>query len=653
MAESGGPLSNGGPPVNDSLHTVLHTVDQLSWHVKDFQDHIDLQLLVPQLTKYKIITSAERYELQREATPPESRILTLITDILPRKGESILEQFKEALEDTLKEDGSSGHQTLLKKFFGLHSNSDLHSDSDDGVQQPTAYTISDESEEFSVLLMNFTKILENGNEKEVARKLRDTANYLCHLKRKNNSYLLKESVRNELCSKDLTFSKLFNCLDSSNPPVISYSDISMLHKIVDRVLKPNEACKKIIEPLKDLLNNYEKDSAISPTEVDPQVPTGSARIKARVTNAASGSPKLKNGVKKSLWHSFWMNFRGSGVGSVIFYWDFPEEHIVQVKESFENVCRNKTELHQLRITKVEVQLNQRPYQINVDMEITDPVLLAAAQKQPSVGDDIAPEQENFVLFLIKIDNLVGTGAELFLSTSRKELSRPYAQFEGSSFKDMTDTLIAGDQLHCYDISYIQQFLLSLLKWDTSQGGKHKELITAILKEAQDYEPVPTGSPLPSVQLRGRSHVATIVTNFFSVYNRHVSYDMMMTLKYALLQLLHLSLSSFQYVRWTKVNKGCQITWKTFPENLDRIENKLMGTDYPSTSALEVMDDFEIDYSYLTITFSCNVKNTQILLDGSALLYPDLDGKPVYLCMPYSKLFLNQVCTACSHACLVF
>jgi len=621
MAVSGGPLSNGGPPVNSSLPRVLETVEQLSSHVKDFQDLIDLRLLVPQLIGHGIITREERHQLMHETDPPETRILSLVTIILPKKGEGILQQFKAALENTLKEDGSQGHQTLLEKFFGLPPK--VHNGSTDGVHHTTAETVSDESEAFSVLLMKFQKTLESGNEKEVSRRLRDIANYLCHLKNKNNSFLLTRNVRDGLCSNDLTFSKLFNYLDSSDPPIITDNDVSMLHKIIDRVLVTDEGCKKIIMPLKQLLNEYEQDAGITISTVDPPISPGSARIKAKVVNAKSGGPKIKNGVKKSLWHSFWLNFRGSGVGSVVFYWDFPEEYITQVKESLEKVCHDKAELHQLRIIKVEVHLKQKPYQIDLDMEITDPVLLKDAQKRHLVADDIAPEQENFVLFLIKIDRLVGTCAELFLSTTtRKEYSRLYAQFEGSSFEEMTDTLIHGDKLHYCDISYIQQFLLSLLKWDISQDGNHKEVINASLKAAQDYEPVPTGSLLPSVRLHNKSHAIDIFTTFFGV--NFVSYEVMMALKYALSQLLYLSPSTFQYAGWRKVNKDCQITWKTGTQNFEKIASKL--SHYPSTAALEVAVsevNFEID-------FSCNIKNMQILLDGSPVLSPDLDGKCMYM-----------------------
>ena len=620
MAESGGPLLNGSPPINGSVSAIIQSVEQLCDHVTDFQRHIDLKLLVPRLVQRKLITRDEQHQLRHEEPYQENRILSLVTEILPRKGGDILQQFRMALEDTLEEDGSQGHEMLLKKFFGMNPNLSSDSDSDE-VQQPTANTISDESEDFSILLMNFTKTLESGSDKDISRRLKDIVNYLWPLKRKNNSHLVKRSARDELFSSDLTFSKLFDCLASSNPPLISYNDVSMLHRIINKVLKQSEVCKKIIEPLQRLLHEYEKESGIALAAVDPEIPAGSARIKAKVTNATNADPKLKNGVKRSLWRCFRMNFRGSGVGSVIFYWDFPEEYIWQVKESCENVSRNNTQLGQLKITKVEVKLDQKPYQINIDMEITDPVLLKTTQTSHVITDDIAPEQEEFVLFLMKVDHLVGTCTETFLSIPRKEISRPYAQFKGNSFSRMTDILISQDRLHCYDISYIQQFLLSLLKWDTSQGSKHKEMIISLLKEAQDYEPVPTGSPLPSVQLQNKLHSVIIVTCFHNVYS--VSYEVMMTLKYALLQLLYVLPSSFQYIGWIKVNRGCQITWKTSDESLEQVEDKL--SHYPYTAALKVVDDIEVQYPY-SITFSCNITNMQILLDGSPLLYPDLNGR---------------------------
>ena len=616
MAESGGPLTNEGSPVNGNL-PVVSNLDQLIVHVIDFQNHIDLDLLIPELRRRNIITGDQQYELKLDRTSPQQRINQLITEILPGKGGTVLEAFKEALRSTLEADGSLGHQTLLERYFGENLS---HSD---GAEKPTVYTISDESEEFSILLMEFTKILENGNDKEVAKRLREVANYLCHLKCNNphKSFLIKQNVRAELFSNDLTFSKLFNYLHSSDPPIISYNDVSMLCRIVDKVLKLNENCKKIIEPLKQLLDQYKNNTSIAPSPSIPEIPIGSARIKTKIKNASSSGPKLKNGVKKSLWHSFKLNFRGSGIGSVIFYWDFPEEFIQQVKESFDSVCKNKTELHQLKITKVEAQLDQRPYQINLDMEITDPVLLQSAGKRRLVADRISRDQEMFILFLMKIDHLVGTCADMFLSTSRKELSRPYAQFQGSSFKEMTDVLISEEKLHCYDISYIQQFLLSLLKWDTSQSCKYKESITTLLTEAQEYEPVSPGHPLPSLHSHhSRSHAIQIVTLFFDVHD--VSYEVMMTLKYALMQLLYLSLSAFQYVRWIKVNNGCQITWKTLPENFEKIENKLKCL--PSTGALKVREDCDIEYPY-KITFSCKIKRMQLLLDGSPLLCPELEG----------------------------
>lgn len=259
--------------------------------------------------------------------------------------------------------------------------------------------------------------------------------------------------------------------------------------------------------------------------------------------------------------------------------------------------------------------------MNLDVEFTYPDLLV--QQQHLVAGSIQPEQQIFILLLEKINYIVGTYAQVFLSTTRKELSRPFAQFERMSFKQMTDMLIYEDKLHYFDVSYIQQFLLYLLNWDALQGSQCKESIIDLLKEAQDYEPVPTGFPLPSLHLHSVSQTVVVVTNFSNV--NCVSYEVMMTLKYALSQLLCLSLLTFQYIGWTNIDGVCQINWKTFPNNFEKIVHKL--SCLPSTAALTITNYFVDLYQ---ITANCNIENMRILLDGSPLLYPDIDGKMLYV-----------------------
>ena len=620
MAESGRPLPYDDSPVNDGR---LKTADDLSSHVTFFQDHIDLKLLVPALVEHKIITSEERHKLTHEADPPKTRTFGLITDILPSKGEGILKLFKIALEDTLKKDGSLGHQAILEKFFDAPTKLYSNSDADVG-HQATADVISKESEEFSLLLINFRKILENGTENAVKQRLKDVADFLCILKlEKHKCSLLESSIKDKLHSSDLNFSKLLRYLESSNPPLISDNDVSLLDKIVDMLAEVDEGSKKIITPLKKLLNKYGFSTGIVVTKEVPQISAGNTRINVKVMNAHRSVPELKNGVLASLFGSLEFFFCGAGPGSVVFYWDVHEKYTQQLIDSFKKVCCNKIELHRLKITKVEVQLSEKPYQINLEMEIIDQVLHKATQKRDMIADKIAPDQEKFALLLIKLNRLVGIYAKLFLSTSRNEYSRLYGHFESNSFKEMIDALISEDKLHCYDISYIQQFLLSLLKWDISQSSEHKKLIIDLLQEAQDYEPVPTGCLLPSLHSNSRSNSVSILTNFLDF--SCVSYEVMMTMKHILSHLLHLLPWALQYIKWKELDRGCQITWNTSPENFERIKNRLLY--FPSTVALMVDNNFDIKYP--SIEFNCNIKNMQILLDGSPLLCPDLDGKIAY------------------------
>ena len=200
-------------------------------------------------------------------------------------------------------------------------------------------------------------------------------------------------------------------------------------------------------------------ASIALTKEVPQIPAGNTRINAKVVNAHRSGLELKNSVFTSCLASLEFYFHGAGPGSVVFYWDVREENTQQLIDSFENVCTNKVELHQLKITKVEVQLKQKPYQINLEMEIIDPVLLKATQNQDMIADSIAPDQEKFTLFLIKINRLVGTYAKLFLSTSRKECSTLYAHFESNSFKEMVIKLTypyAVCGLHTCKLLYVVQ-----------------------------------------------------------------------------------------------------------------------------------------------------------------------------------------------------
>ena len=470
--------------------------------------------------------------------------------------------------------------------------------------------------------MNFSGELENGPKEVVRKRLKRIVTYFCHLKVKSGRFLLKESVKTELCSEDVTFAKLFNCLDSSKPPVISHRDVSMLRKFIE-VLNVDDSSKMVVDRLHQLLDNYERDSGIMPVSKEPLLSPESASLKVKVSNAHSGNSKLKNGVKRSFFESLKVRFHGSGIGSVIFYWEFPKECYQYLLEGFENVHESKISLQQFRITKVEAQ---QPHQIYLEMEITDPELMQLSQHQHFVADDIAPEQEKFVMLLIKIDRLVGTHATSFLSVPRKEISRIYSMFEGKSFLAMADQLIGENSLHCYDIFCIQLFLCSLLKWDATEGNKYKKQLVALLKETQDYEPIPTGFPLPQINLRSRTQTVRIISCISGVVVC-VSYDVMMTLKYALSRLLNLSLSAFHYSGWSAMENGFQLLWNTSLFNFDRIEASCYKNDVPThcpTGGLVMINEPDINYPH-NIRFTCEITDAQLLLDGSPLLVPDIES----------------------------
>ena len=614
MADSG--LPNGGPPYTRPPDTV----DELCNHSVILKKYINLDLLLPYFNEAHLLTNDEFHELSFTDTPEKSN-LKLVSVILPSKGESALETFKQALIKSLEEEGSEGHRVILRDVFKIANGTSANKASSASEKEwlVTADAISEESEDFSLFLIKFSGELERGSKDVVWKRLRQISTYFCHLKVKTGGFLLNESVRSELCSEDLTFKKLFFCLDSkSKPPVISDRDVSMLHKFII-VLKDDESSKQVVGRLSQLLADYEQNSAIIPVSNEPPLSPDSASLKVKVTNAHSGNSKLKNGIKKSFFEALKFKFRGSGIGSVLFYWEFPLECYQHLLEIFENVHNSKLGLQQFRITKVETQ---QPNQIYLEMEITDPDLLQLSQHQHVVANDIVPQQEIFVMFLLKVDCLVGTYAESFLSIPRKEITRVYSRFEGNSFLEMVDQVVSQNSLHCFDISYIQLFLCSLLKWDVSAGNKYKEQLIALLREAQDYEPIITGSPLPCVNLRSRSRPVRIISCFSGIVIS-VSYDIMMTLKYALSQLLSLSLSAFHYSGWSAMENGFQISWNTALFNFNMIETACFKIDVP-TGGLVIINEPDVDYPY-SIRLTCEITDSQLIPDGSPLLVPDLEG----------------------------
>jgi len=606
MADCG--LPNGGPP-----HTrPPDSVDDLSKHAVTLKQHLNLDLLLPYLEEKSMLTRNEYHELSHSATPVETRTMKLVIDILPTKGRKAVEAFKQALLASLREKGSSGHWVILQEVFGHVASTDSSS-AIDKEWLPTADIISEESEDFSLFLLKFSGVLQNGSKVVVGERLRKIATYFCHLKVKSGMSLLQENVKSELCSEDLTFSKLFICLDSkSDPPVISDRDVSMLHKFI-KVLGDD---KRIVDHLSHLLTDYEQNSGITPVSKEPPLSPESASLKVKVPNAHSGNSKLKNGVKRFFFESLKFKFRGSGIGSVIFYWEFPKEYYQQLLESFKNVYDSKFSLQQFRVTKVEAR---QPYQIYLEMEITDPDLLQLSQQQHFVANDIAPEQEKFIMLLIKIEQLVGAHAKKFLSESRTVIPRIYSRFEGKSFLTMIDQLISESSLHCYDISYIQLFLCSLLKWDTTEGNKCKEQLVALLREVQDYEPIPTGFPLPCKNIWSRTRSVQIISCFIGIVSC-ISYEIMMTLKYVISRYLNLPLSAFHYSGWSAIENGFRILWNTF--NFDRIEDSCNKIDM--TGGLEMIGEPVINYPH-SIKFFCKITDTKLFSGGSPLLVPDLKG----------------------------
>jgi len=539
-------------------------------------------------------------------------MLELITIILPRKKADDFEKFKIALIRLLKDGGGNTRcGTVLQEVFGINPK-EITSTNQPEVS--TADTISAESQEFSFFIVNFRKVLEKGSKKICAERLKDLADIMCMLRNKeSNEYLLDKSNRDKLSSADLTFSKLFKCLQNSMPCIISSGDVSILHLII-RYLERSTSSSKVVEALKKLLKDYEEKCAIRFVTKEPLISGENGSIKASVRNAQSTNPKLKDSAKKAF--SRVLNFRGSGTGSVVLYWEFPKEYFKHIFESFNNVFKSKPDLLQFKITKVDLSADV-PYQICLEMDIIDRNLYRLSQQQHFVADDITSEQEKFVFLLIKINRMVGECASKFLSS--EEISKFDSRFEGSSFLEMVNELVSDNKLSCYDISYIQFFLQSLYNWDLTCGGNNTTQLSELLRDTQEYKPVAASSQLPLLILPTEPHPFTITTYVSGII--FISYEVMMSLKFAFSFLFHSNVSCFHYVRWKESSNKCVIVWHTTSKHFYEIESALQ---YNLTAGfLRVMKHPEVRFHNISI--SCSVDNFQMLIDGSPLLLPPIEG----------------------------
>jgi len=601
---------------NGPLHTrPPETFKDLSPHVVTFQDHISIDQLISYLVAKKILTTDEIHTLTFKETPPRQRVLQLISVILPSKHPDGMKSFTEALINSLNEEGNSGIRVVLKEVFDIGPNEISATAKGGSSLLNAADTVSAESKEFGSFLVNFRKILEKGSKKAVNERLKDLADYLYILQKSHsNDFLLNESSRAKLSSVD-SFSELFKCLHNSC--IISSGDVSIL-KVIIGFLEENDSAKKVVDPLKRLVDDYEEKAAIKFIAREPSISDKSGSIKVDVTNARGTNPKLKNGVRKAISQVFGINFLGSGSGSVVLYWEFPREYFHRVFESFDCALKSKPDLLQFRIRKVDVSTNV-PYQIYLKMDIIDRNLFQLSQQQHFVADDVSPEQKKFAFLLIRINRMVGECANLYLSSTREEISRFYSCFEGYTFLKMVDNLVSENKLHCYDVSYIQFFLHSLYKWDATHGKNNATLLKELLLDTQEYEPVAIGSQLPSLTLQTESHPFTITTFVSGI--GFLSYEVMMSLKFAFSYLFRFSPSCFQYTHWRKSGNKCCIVWRTTGERFYEMESTLCYN--LSAGFLRTTKHPEVRYHNIII--NCMVDNMQMLMDGSPLLLPNVEG----------------------------
>ena len=76
-------------------------------------DWLDLDILIPKLNKYHLLTQANMYDLKNRQVDSTKRANALVYQILPNKGPGAFALFVKCLQE---EKEHMGHQTLAKLF---------------------------------------------------------------------------------------------------------------------------------------------------------------------------------------------------------------------------------------------------------------------------------------------------------------------------------------------------------------------------------------------------------------------------------------------------------------------------------------------------------------------------------------------------------
>ena len=585
----------------DEKNLPPKTADDLVKYITLLRKHINISLLLPPLLEQEALTSDEKHQLRLSNIDPKNHVSFLITDILPSKGDKGLEYFITILKKSIKEPGSAGHRYILENVFHMQTGS-------------IAKTINSEYEDLNNVLINFDSIInDNVDANDIQIAVEHTVFCLCHSKRKDNgSSLLSREVKDTLQLKsNLTFLKLFDCLVECKPPLILPHDVSLLHKITN-VLGMEKRFHNIISTLRHLVDDYEVKAAIKNTVTSPE--TGKSVVKVTVTNARCGSPQLKSSVKDSLLKALdeiTFKFLGKDDGSVILYWEFQEEYFTLIQKSFKHACSSKIVLGKLLITNVSRESNKN--QINIAMEIVDPLLLRFAKKSPSIVEILSPEHDNFVILLLSIINNGSSAAYKFLFQSKP--------LEDMSLTKMIEDYIAEQKLHWCDISSIQHFIYDVYEWSIYvENSVYTDLLRRLLVTIQDYEPACLESEdLPPLNLNCSINCATMTTVFLGINS--VSFEVIMTLKYGLSRLLCLSILEFQCIKWEITQSGLNIDWQVPSQFLSRIDAVVQYSK--SCGSLEIQE-FSCP-TKTSIKLTCCIQDSQLLLDGTPLLIPDLKG----------------------------
>jgi len=229
---------------------------------------------------------------------------------------------------------------------------------------------------------------------------------------------------------------------------------------------------------------------------------------------------------------------------------------------------------------------------------------------------LSSEHDTFVNLLLSI---IITGSSYvcsFLSDSKS-----LKNLKEVPLSKIIEDSISEQKLHWCDISFIQHFMYNVYEWSIHTKKSYGPILRHLLITIQDYEPACSESEdLPLLNLTCSYNCIVITTVFLGINS--VSFEVIVTLKYALSRLWCLSIIKFQCIKWEITQSGLNVDWQVPSKLLSHIEDIVHNCE--PCGGLEIQEICSTT-DMTSIIITCCIQDSQLLLDGTPLLITDMKG----------------------------